>query len=144
MGPAGRGRRLEVRKLVWIAMLVLAMGACKKKSEGEGGGGAATPPTAGGGGGNAAKADALKAAWAANADCQSLDKCCANVPGTTWESTLGVICEQVTKFKNFEEQANNLVDPSFQDNLCKNTLDSAGMMGNEANPVPEGCKRAAP
>ncbi|MBI5487771.1 MAG: hypothetical protein HY905_10600 [Deltaproteobacteria bacterium] len=132
-----------MRKLVWIAMLVLAMGACKKKSEGEGGGNAAPPP-AGGGGGNAAKAAALKAAWEANADCQSLVKCCAAVPGTTWEATIGVVCEQVKTYQNFEEQANNLVDPAWQDTVCKNTLDSTGMMGNEANPVPEGCKRAAP
>ncbi|MBI5501055.1 MAG: hypothetical protein HY907_12490 [Deltaproteobacteria bacterium] len=128
---------------VWIVMLALALGGCKKKGEeAAGGGGGNTPPAAGGG--NAAKAEALKAAWEANADCQSLDKCCANVPGTTWESSLGIICEQVKTYKNFEEQAKNMVDAAWQDMTCKNTLDSAGMMGNDSNPVPEGCKRAAP
>jgi hypothetical protein len=51
------------------------------------------------------------------------------------------MCEQIKTWQDFEEQAKNLVDPGWQDTLCKNTLDSTGMMGNDSNPVPDGCKR---
>jgi hypothetical protein len=132
-----------MRTSAWILVFALALGGCGKKSEDKGGGTApAAEPAGGGGGGGGAKAAALKAAFEASADCQSLVKCCAEIVGTGWVQTIGPICEQVKTMQNFEEQANNLVDPEWQGTACTNALQAASMMGNDANPVPASCAAA--
>ena len=122
-----------------ILVLSLALGGCGKKAEDQGGGGA--PPPAGGGG-EGEKAAALKAAWEADTNCQNLEKCCEVVKGTGWEQTIGLICKSLETYKNFEEQAKNLMDPAGQAQICKATLQNAAMQGNDANPVPEPCAAA--
>jgi hypothetical protein len=131
-------------RFFWVASIVLfALAGCGKKSEeggsGGGGGGAAAP--SGGGGGNAAKVEALKAAWEAAPECKALVSCCAAIPGSNYEQTVGPICEQVKTYQDFEQQAENLVDPGWQTTLCKNTFESMHSMANAANPLPEGCAK---
>ncbi len=129
-----------MRTGLWIVALALALGGCNKKSEEQGGG---APPAQPAGGAAVEKAAALKAAWEADANCLSLAKCCTEIVGTGFEQTIGPLCEQVKTFQDFEQQAENLVDPAWQSTTCKNTLEAVGMMGNASNPVPASCAPAA-
>jgi hypothetical protein len=91
------------------------------------------------GGANAAKVQALKDAWAANADCQRLVACCKAAPGNHAPS-LSVICQQVDEWQNFELAVKEYRDVSMQDVQCKNVSDNIVALGNDSNPVPEACR----
>jgi len=124
-----------------LLLSVFALGGCgDKKSDDKGKDKAPDMGAAPAGGGK--KAADLKAAWEADKNCQSLVKCCEEIKGTGWEQTIGALCKALPEMMNFEERAKNLVDPAFQANHCKNALQSAVMMGNDANPVPASCAAA--
>lgn len=122
-----------MRGFVIAIALMLPLAGCSKKKT-TGGGGAA--PSAK----DAAKVDALRAAWGADANCQILVTCCSAVRGTNFEQTLTPICNEVkTKLVDFAERVKGMTDPASLASDCKNRVMGVAMMGNQSNPLPPAC-----
>ena len=104
-----------------------------------GGGESATKPSPGLKA-NPDKVAALKKTWESNADCQKLTKCCASIPGTAHESTIGKgLCSQVTEQQDFEKAVKNMVDPAWMSNLCKTQVKNLPVMKISKDPLPAAC-----
>ena len=135
--------RLTTAISLMLSMALTSACGGKKDDGGSGNQTAGKAAVKAGGGGGSEKATALKDAWKASQDCQVLESCCAGLAGSSWESTLEPLCEQIKGLQDFETQSKNMVDPSFQSSDCRNRVAALAGMGSGGNPLPDVCLAGA-
>ena len=139
-----------MKRQCWAWILLLALGSmlmvgCDKGDDGEENTEESSESSEGEteSTGNAEEVEALRAAFEADVNCQTLAACCASPEGQSYQA-LGVsldgFCEQVTAMQDFETQVENMAEPGYQSTLCRNRLAALAGMGNASNPLPEVCQ----